>query len=178
MTSEISQLFTQALEMLISWSSFDCILNSRTCNFIHRTIMIKPMKTTLDHVLLKLSTQWVRNVSAQSTAIRHLQGLFILSAAGWDWSFPMGAQSGSVPLVTRRCSSRWGGSVELHKRDGRQLLAELLQHDHALQQRDVVDTAGRERAALLAHGRVRVEFLEKNPMYSADLHRAFRFQAQ
>lgn len=82
MTSEILQLFTQALEMLISWSSFDCILNSRTCNVIHRTIMIKPMKTTLDHILLKLSTQWVRNGSVQFTAILHLQGLFILSARG------------------------------------------------------------------------------------------------
>lgn len=80
MTSEILQLFTQALEMLISWSSFDCILNSRTCNFIHRTIMMKPMKTTLEHVLLKLSTPWVRNGSVQFTALWCLQGLSILSA--------------------------------------------------------------------------------------------------
>lgn len=46
--------------------------------------------------------------------------------------------SSSVRLVTWEGYLRRGGSVVLHKRDGRQLLAELLQHDHALQQGDVV----------------------------------------
>lgn len=46
--------------------------------------------------------------------------------------------SSSVRLVTWEGYLRCGGSVVLHKRDGRQLLAELFQHDHALQQGDVV----------------------------------------
>ena len=95
MTSEILQLFTQALEMLISWSSFDCILDSRTCNFIYRTIMIKPVKTTSHNTVLRASTQWVLNGSVQFTAMLHLKRLFIVTWLGgtgqlverWTWSF-------------------------------------------------------------------------------------------
>lgn len=83
MTLEILQLFTQALEMLISWSSFDCILDSRTCNLTYRTIMVKPMKT-LYNILLRMSTQWVLNGPVQFTAVLHLKRLFILSA-GCSW---------------------------------------------------------------------------------------------
>lgn len=89
MTSEILQLFTQVLEMLISWSSFDCILDSRTCKSTYRTFMIKPMKTILYNILLNVSTQWVRNASVQFTAILPLKRLFILSSLGGTESFLM-----------------------------------------------------------------------------------------
>lgn len=101
---------------------------------------------TLDHILLKLSAQWVRNGSVQFTAMLHLEGLFVLSARGGAGLLRWVHPAGPCPWSPRRRSSRRGGRVELHKGDGRQLLAELLQHDDALQQRDVVDTAGREQA--------------------------------
>lgn len=139
MTSEILQLFTQALEMLISWSSFDCVLDSRMCKFIQRTFMRKPTKAILYSVLLKLSTQRARNGSVQFTATLHLKRL-LLSAVGGTESFG-GEMHTTVlfPWSPERCCSGRGGGVVLHKRDGGQLLTELLQHDHALQQGDVVD---------------------------------------
>lgn len=87
MTSEILQLFTQGLEMLISWSSFDCILDSRTCNVTDRTIMVKPMKTTLYNILLRMSTPWV-NGPVQFIAVLHLKG-FLSSRLGEAESFLM-----------------------------------------------------------------------------------------
>lgn len=102
--------------------------------------MMKPMKTTSYNILLKLSTQGVRNGSVQFTAILHLKRLFIFSLLGgtvfFDVNYPI------VPLfpsLLERCYLRGGGSMVLHKRDCRQLFTELFQHDDALQQRDVVN---------------------------------------
>lgn len=47
---------------------------------------MKPMKTTSYNILLKLSTQGVRNGSVQFTAILHLRRLFILSSLGGTFS--------------------------------------------------------------------------------------------
>lgn len=138
MTSEILQLFTQALEMLISWSSFDCILDSRTCNLTYRTIMVKPMKTSYN-ILLRMSTQWVLNGPVQFTAVLHLKRLFILSA-GWSWVlFDEMYTAVPLPWFLAGGCLRCGGSVVFHKSDCRQLLAELFQHDHTFQQCDVVN---------------------------------------
>lgn len=48
--------------------------------------MMKPMKTTSYNILLKLSTQGVRNGSVQFTTILHLKRLFILSSLGGTFS--------------------------------------------------------------------------------------------
>lgn len=139
MTSEILQLFPQALEMLISWSSFDCILDSRTCNLTYRTITVKPMKTTLYNTLWRISTQWVLNGPVQFTAVLHLKRLFILLAG---WSGVLFDEMHTIVQLLQFLGGRYlrcGGSVVFHKSDCRQLLAELLQHNHTLEQSDVVN---------------------------------------
>ena len=59
------------------------------CNFIYRTIMIKPVETTSHNTVLRASTQWVLNGSVQFTAMLHLKRLFIVTWLGGTEAFLM-----------------------------------------------------------------------------------------
>lgn len=154
LTSEILQLFPRASEMLISWSPSDHIPDSRTCRFTQRAFRTKPTETTSRNILLARPRDGLGMVLPVSCDT---------SLEGFSSSPPGAAESGEARTAARRPPCRGGlgrgGRVVLHERDGRQLLAELLQHDHALQQGDVVHTGGKEARAS-AHCHVRVGFLD------------------
>lgn len=143
MTSEILQLFTQALEMLISWSSFDCILDSRMCNFISRTITIKSTSHNIALSVHSVGSEWFCPVYSNAS----FKKAFYPLVAGWNWGFFDEMHTTVLfPWLLARCRLWCGGSMVFHKGDGRQLLTELFQHNHTLQQRDVLDTGKGKQA--------------------------------
>lgn len=79
MTSEILQLLTQALETLISGSSFDCIPPGfKDVHIYVWSLYEKAVKTLLYNTVLKWPARWVRNASVQLAAILHGEGPSVL----------------------------------------------------------------------------------------------------
>lgn len=151
MTSDLLQLFTQALETLISWSSFDCIPDSGLCTSMCGAFMKKQWRhyhTTL---------YWSCPLDGFEMLLSSLQQYFIEKGLDplfrrWDGAFS-DEMCTAVLFASPpgRGSLRGGGSVVLHKCDGCQLLAKLFQHNHALQQGDVVHP-GRDKRATRQSG--------------------------
>lgn len=144
----LPQLFTQALEMLISWSSSDCIPDSGVCTPVCEPLWKSNGDTKIQHgtegahsMGLKCFCPVQSNTSLKRAYIPSSWGGEVGRSLLW-WN----VHSSSICFAAWEGSLRGGGSVVLHKGDGCQLLAKLFQHDHALQQGDMVHPAKVERA--------------------------------
>lgn len=69
------------------------------------------------------------------------------------------------PWLLERCCLGCGGCVVFHEGDGRQLLTELFQHNHTLQQGDVVNPRKGKQAInqfrILADRQMKAKALDK-----------------